>query len=1141
MNVIDLGYDVEKLTAQQKVVVEYLSKTLELADQLDHRKIAPDITGQQGMNEAMGKQKKVLDDLALSTAEYNKILSAVAISQAKQAASSSDAAAQLAQEREALKQRNAEVKNQAIVNTAAQGSIEQLRAALALLTSQYDKLSATERASGQGKGLQEKIKLQSDALKKLEADTGRYSRNVGNYTGAISILEKALNETNQKLNDFTKSGNTNQEVLSKLQQEQSLLSQVLDRNSKGFSSLTMEVRANERALATMSAEGMQNTEAFSALQQQIAHAQRELKEFKDTQKLFSAELPGVAAATIAAKGLAGAYAIGAGAAALFADGDEKVEKELQKLVAVMTILQGLNEAHELIEKRLAIAKIFSAAGTGVQTAALKVYTFFTEGATLATKAFRAVLISTGLGAILVLLSSFASSMAEAKTATDSETESLKDYEQAIQDVNEDLSVQNKIIEAQAEKMKEQVKQRAGSERDITKISQQSLLDQIAAKKAANDKLSDLEDEIAREKSKLVGKSGKENEKKLEELNKREQDILKEKNKNVFDILDDGLKLTNENEKEKTRLAEEGRKSRKASAEAGIVDIETTQDGLKAVYSDEKQSYATRLKALSDYYDNEKIIQDKKKNISLSSANLTPGEIDKINADNKKALAEIAINRGNEERSLLQQQKDKAIAIEYELFKSSMDRKKAFEQDVFNDDKRSSEERIAAYDQYNKNEKKLLDAEYQQKIDQANLFKDNQKEVEALEKEHQDKLAVLELKGANDRKKIIESAINSKLSERNINAELGISAEQQTQLIKLNEDFKSGAINAEEYDKQLKSIQNLAEEISFKKMKDSLVDAIAAMKSAGLDSKNLELQLQNLTNSNIIKQGELTKKTEQEKLNAKIKAIDQAVAYETQGASIISSIVQGQHDLEMNRIQQEMDANTKQKDNEINNITQSTLSAQDKAAQITIINAQAQAKNDALIKKKRDEEIKQARFDKEMAAFQVVINTAAAVTKFLLKSDVAESIAAGITGAVELGVILARPIPQYAEGTDYHPGGPAIVGEGKYKERVTTPSGETFIADRAMLLNLPAGSTVQPIPGDEINQIMYGAMIRKTSQIISTQERAEMIRHTRELAQSREQLELLKKIAAKDQSVRTRVHTEIDYGFAQYINNQVFGR
>ena len=1132
MNVIDLGYDVDKLTAQQKMVVDYLTQTLALADQLDHRKIAPDISGQQGLNDAMSKQKKVLDDLTLSTDEYNKMLTAIAISQAKQNAASSDAAQTLAAEREALKQRNAEVKNTAIVNAAAQGSIEQLRAALNLLTAEYDKMGVAERNSAKGSELQQKIKGQSEALKKLEADTGRYGRNVGNYTGAISILEKSLTEVKKKIDDFTNSGNTNQDMLARLQNEENLLSQVLVKNNQGFSSLTQEVRANERALATMFEQGLQNTEAFNALSEQIAHAHRELRVFNDNQKLLSAELPGVAAMTLAAKGLAGTYAIGAGATALFADGNEKVEKELQKLVAVMTILQGLNEAHELIEKRLAVAKIFSAAGTGIQTAALKVYTFFTEGATVATKAFRAVLISTGLGAVLVLLSSFISSMAGAKEATEGQTDALRDYEQAIKDINEDLMFQNKVIDANAEKSKEQVKQRAGSEKEAAKITQQALIDEIAAKKEANDKLNALQDQLGRDKAKLLLKDDKESQEKLKDLNKREQDILKEQDKNLLGIFEDGIKLTNETEKEKTRLAEEGRKSRKASSEAGIIDLEREQIKFKKISSDEKESYSNRIKALNDFYTIQEQIENKKKNVSLSAANLTPGEVAKIIAENKKALAEIQNNRLSEQKNLADQQRQKTISIEYDLFKSSIERKKAFEQDIFSDDKRSLGERMAAYEEFQKNDKKLIDAEYKQKEEQAGLIKDNQKEVEALKKEHQDKLTIFDLKGIAERKHILESSLKAQLSQANIKTSLADNNNEIGAIKKLNDQFLRGKINAKDYADQLKAIEEAAKSSSFKSMSAALQETIDKIKAAGLDASDLELQLQNITKESLKQQG----KDQEDALNLRKEKhkelMDTIVTSEQIASSSIQAIVDGQSELTLNSIQKQIDANTKQKDIEIENINASSLSQQEKAAALAIANAKAQAQEDQLNKKRRDEQIKQAQFDKDIQAFnlgiKLILDTIAAIDNPKKWLDVA----ADTAGLIELA---AKPIPQYAEGTENHPGGPAIVGEGKYDELVKLPSGESFIADKAMMVNLPSGTTVTPFTTDEMNSVLYNSLLRKTGQLVSFYDKESKSKSNDIMSSKMDKL--IKTV--KESNHTTIVKNNINMGWMNHIQNQVY--
>ncbi|UQD53809.1 hypothetical protein C0971_10000 [Bacillus methanolicus] len=55
-----------------------------------------------------------------------------------------------------------------------------------------------------------------------------------------------------------------------------------------------------------------------------------------------------------------------------------------------------------------------------------------------------------------------------------------------------------------------------------------------------------------------------------------------------------------------------------------------------------------------------------------------------------------------------------------------------------------------------------------------------------------------------------------------------------------------------------------------------------------------------------------------------------------------------------------------------------------------------------------------------------------------------------------------PVPRYAKGTKYHPGGPAIVGDGGGPELIRTPNGQVMLSPAtSTLVNLPKGSEVLP--------------------------------------------------------------------------------
>lgn len=76
---------------------------------------------------------------------------------------------------------------------AAEGSNEQLRAQLGLLTTQYNKLSKEQRENTkEGRRLQKQTKALSKELKKNESAVGDNRRNVGNYTQSIKNAGAAL-------------------------------------------------------------------------------------------------------------------------------------------------------------------------------------------------------------------------------------------------------------------------------------------------------------------------------------------------------------------------------------------------------------------------------------------------------------------------------------------------------------------------------------------------------------------------------------------------------------------------------------------------------------------------------------------------------------------------------------------------------------------------------------------------------------------------------------------------------------------------------------------------------------------------------------------------------------------------------------
>lgn len=142
------------------------------------------------------------------------------------------------------------------------------------------------------------------------------------------------------------------------------------------------------------------------------------------------------------------------------------------------------------------------------------------------------------------------------------------------------------------------------------------------------------------------------------------------------------------------------------------------------------------------------------------------------------------------------------------------------------------------------------------------------------------------------------------------------------------------------------------------------------------------------------------------------------------------------------------------------------------------------KTEELENKKAQIKHKQAVFDKALSVANIGLNTAMALMQLWVKPGWPAAIpmmaVVGALGALQLATVLATPIPKYAKGTDYHSGGPAIVGDGG-KHEVIVFGGDSWITpNKPTLVNIPKGASVHPsLDGLDAN-LAGNALIEPTS-------------------------------------------------------------
>lgn len=217
--------------------------------------------------------------------------------------------------------------------------------------------------------------------------------------------------------------------------------------------------------------------------QSVAELRDRLKDANEVASLFDPEKKFQAVIGVA-QGIASGFAAAQGAMALFGAESEDVEKAILKVQAAMSLAQGLSgikAATEDFQRLFAVIKSISVVqtlynfvmnGTAVATTAA---TAATTGWTIALRVLRGALVSTGIGAIVVLIGTMISQIIELTDSTEKYAEALDKADKETQDFANSTS--DAIVETirQAGEMAEaRARAEGASAKEIEAIQKETL-------------------------------------------------------------------------------------------------------------------------------------------------------------------------------------------------------------------------------------------------------------------------------------------------------------------------------------------------------------------------------------------------------------------------------------------------------------------------------------------------------------------------------------------------------------------------------------------------------------------------------------------------------------------------------------------
>lgn len=467
--------------------------------------------------------------------------------------------------------------------------------------------------------------------------------------------------------------------------------------------------------------------------------------------------------------------------------------------------------------------------------------------------------------------------------------------------------------------------------------------------------------------------------------------------------------------------------------------------------------------------------------------------------------------------------------------SALNASMALNQDIFDNEERSLSERLIRYSDYISEKESLLvedrdrelrenaktlekiaiiekTAESKRTNEQKNLLlnkKYYQLQEQVIIQEHLNKVVGMQNESEKKRRQIVESSINYALNTTKKRLDEVSNTEKEgfnEQLAALNDRYKQGNMTYRAYMRERQIIAS--------KMNKALYEVVLGDINAQMEEFNNQLEkatdpdqikmLQTLLNFLKNAKAEMTPPQDERRAKSWIEVIfggnpddedtaeyldrykkaifDQVTELYQNMFNLIDELREAHYQKQFEMLDEE---GRKIKENakiEADAINSSLMNEKEKRDKIEELNAKTEAQEKAIDVRRRQMQRRQAEAEKRDAMFKLALDSAMAVGKafanFSFPQNLILAAIAAANMATQMAIVSARPIPQYGEGTDYHKGGYAVVGD-KGVEQVNLPSGVSFLTpDKPVLMDLPKGAQV--IPNKDLLDATHANLLRNES-------------------------------------------------------------
>jgi hypothetical protein len=454
------------------------------------------------------------------------------------------------------------------------------------------------------------LKLNTDAFKKFDTEAQKTNKiliqsaqDVAKYEDRLRELSVAGQRATQEFEDIARAvGEYKSAIIA--------ADRAVDLYAKSTDAATGRIGELEDKLYDLALAGKSNTQEFKDLVREVSNVKRAIVETDKQVDSFVDRSRGFGTVVQNVELVGNAFQVVEGAAALFGDENEELQKTLVKLQAITAITSGIEQARLILIDQ-------TAQKTGIAAVAQRAYGLAVGQSTGFLKAFRIALLATGVGALAVGLIALINNFDKVKAALQNSIPGFKSVSNAIGNVID--TIKDWIsTSSEAERAGAAFESASKRQADATKQIVDGYNRRIAVEKAAGRNTTQLE--IEREEAVIAAnqkilKNFEENQSKILDLDKEQRDKFLQTQKEASDAVQEAsnniLTIRAEAEKEATDKAKEQAKER---AELEL-DIKKASNESIAKLEEQNAEFSknTRL-AIEEQYQKEleRLAEEKKK-------------------------------------------------------------------------------------------------------------------------------------------------------------------------------------------------------------------------------------------------------------------------------------------------------------------------------------------------------------------------------------------------------------------------------------------------------------------------------------------------------------------------------------------------